>query len=597
VAAKGAFLAMMSHEIRTPMAGVLGLVELLSRTPLSTEQSHMIGMVQDSAVALLQILDDILDFSRIEAERLELEPEPFDLRRLADGAAGTFAARAQQKNLRLYLVLDWRLAAEHQGDANRIRQIVNNLLSNALKFTVSGHVELRVDMLGEEAGAQRLRFTVTDTGIGISKDQLNRLFQPFTQAETSTTRRFGGTGLGLSICRRLAHLMGGDVRLSSEVGTGTQAVFEAVLPVARPSSGVLGMAEKRALVCTRDAMLERELANAFSAMGLMVMEVDPGDVAEFTAEDADIYVADAQLVEEGVAVAGVPTIHVLPDTDPRGFHVDNGKIMLCGSPLLWRSALEACRLALGMRVEPVPAEMAATGAARALRILVAEDHPINRAVIARQLDLLGYDHVVVEDGLQAYGAWREARYDLLITDCHMPVLDGYALTLRIRQAEEGTSAHLPIIALSASALPEQVERCRSAGMDDFLAKPVQLEELRQKITAVSQRSGAEPVGAEAPSADPLTYLSEVFGSEDQVKSLLEGLLEAGHADVARLDAAMAAGDLQAQQDLIHRLIGSLRLVDPQGLPSGDDSARGRRHAIVAQLDQIHALVEQLRARA
>ncbi|PMQ03738.1 Sensor histidine kinase RcsC [Dyella sp. AD56] len=591
VAAKSAFLAMMSHEIRTPMAGVLGLVELLSKTPLCTEQAHMVGMVEDSGVALLQILDDILDFSRIEAEKLELEPEPFDLRLLADSAVGTFAARAQQKALQLYLVLDWRLASEYRGDANRIRQIINNLLSNALKFTLSGHVKLRVDMAGEVAGGQRLRFIVTDTGVGISPDQLARLFQPFTQAEASTTRRFGGTGLGLSICRRLAHMMGGSVQLKSEAGGGTRAIFEVVLPVLRGASTLPDLDGKRALVCTRDNFIERELANALSSMGLAVMEVDAVDIPEFTLEDVDLFIADTSLIRQGVSVIGVPTIHVFPDTDPRGFYVDDDRIMLCGSPLLWRSVTDACRMALGLLDERRPALVAKATGAYAVRVLVAEDHPINRAVIDRQLDLLGYEHVVVEDGLGAWNALMADHFDVLISDCHMPVLDGYALTYRIRESEVGTQRHLPIIALSASALPEQVEKCRSAGMDDFLAKPVQLDALRAKIEGIS---GVATVVRTSPGQDKLSYLAGIFGSEAQVKKLLEGLLAAGQADVIKLDSAIVNGDTEQQQALIHRLVGSLRLIDPGTLESNDqETSSQRRDAIVRQLAEIHALVEQL----
>ncbi|WP_158536955.1 transporter substrate-binding domain-containing protein [Dyella sp. AtDHG13] len=595
VAAKSAFLAMMSHEIRTPMAGVLGLVELLSKTPLNAEQSHMVSMVQDSSGALLQILDDILDFSRIEAEKLELEPEPFDVRLLADSAVGTFAARAQQKSLQLYLVLDWRLASEYRGDANRIRQIINNLLSNALKFTQEGHVKLRVEMAGEVEDGQRLRFTVTDTGIGISPDQLTRLFQPFTQAEASTTRRFGGTGLGLSICRRLAHMMGGDVQLSSEEGGGTCAVFEVTLPVLRGASTMPDMNGKRALVCTRDATIEHELANALSAMGLAVMEVDAEDVAEFTLEDVDVYIADASIIREGIKIIGAPTIHVFPDTDPRGFYVDAGRIMLCGSPLLWRSATDACRMALGLLDARRPASIAATEGAGAVRVLVAEDHPINRAVIDRQLQLLGYEHVVVEDGQQAWDALITEHFDVLITDCHMPVLDGYALTHRVRQSEAGTDRHLPIIALSASALPEQVEKCRNAGMDDFLAKPVQLDDLRQKIAGISGQVAANDG---PPVQDRLAYLVGIFGSASQVKHLLEGLLDAGWSDIAKLDAAIAEGDTEQQRDLIHRLVGSLRLIDPKSAEAGDgETSAQRRDAIARELAEIRSLVEQLRLRA
>ncbi len=594
VAAKGSFLAMMSHEIRTPMAGVVGLVELLSKTPLSNEQAHMLGMAQDSAVALLQILDDILDFSRLEAVDLELEPASFDLRQLADSAIGTFAARAQQKSLKLYLVADWRLAAEYLGDANRIRQIINNLLSNALKFTEQGYVKLRIEMAGEEHGRQRLRFLVMDTGIGISSDQLKRLFQPFMQAEASTTRRFGGTGLGLSICRRLAIAMGGDVQLYGLEEGGAQAVFEVELPVARPAAGLPEFSARRVLVCTTDARLERELANALSAMGFSVIEVDADDLMELSAGDADLLIAEAPLLERLAPLPTMPVIRVLADPDPRGYYVENGSIMLCGCPLLWRATVDACRLALGV---PLPADgqgESPVDRARSGHILVAEDHPINRAVISRQLDLLGYPHTVVEDGQQAWEALQKQRFDLLISDCHMPILDGYELARRIRDVESHGSSHLPIVALSASALPEQVEKCRAAGMDDFLAKPVQLKELEAKILQFFNKEDAVPISTPTKDDDRLDYLSKMFGSEEQLKQLLEGLILTGREDVIKLDEAMARGDIHQQHEMMHRLVGSLRLI---GLHLVDthsaDSMAAHRDEVVAQLGGLSKLMDRL----
>jgi two-component system sensor histidine kinase EvgS len=595
VAAKGAFLAMMSHEIRTPMAGVLGLVELLSKTPLSTEQSHMVGMAQDSAVSLLQILDDILDFSRIEAEKLELEPVAFDLRLLADSAMGTFAARAQEKHLRLHLVLDWRLAAEYRGDANRIRQIVNNLISNALKFTASGHVKLRIDLLEEVEGGQRLRISVTDTGMGISPDQLNRLFQPFTQAEASTTRRFGGTGLGLSICRRLAIMMGGDVRLESKVGEGTRATVELTLPVLQGTCVIHGIEGKRALVCTRDERFERELTNALSAMGFSVIELDADDVAEFTSDDVDLYLADTRLIDEGFVVAGVPVIRVLPDSDTRDLYRESGNLVLCGSPLLWRSAVEACRAALALDDANDSPGAVVPRETRAARILVAEDHPINRAVIERQLDLLGYACTMAEDGQRAWEALATSHYDLLLTDCHMPVLDGYALAQRIREAEVATGAHLPIVALSASALPEQVEKCRRAGMDDFLAKPARLEELKQKIESMVGDIGAADQAAPMVE-DPLPQLIALFGSVDQVEKLLRGMLEVARTDLAKFDQAVIAGDTTAQRDVLHRITGSLQLLGTGWQePPAHLSAHERRQAVLAELASVDGLLQKLEA--
>lgn len=591
VATKGAFLAMMSHEIRTPMAGVLGLVELLSKTDMTTEQSHMVDMVQDSSVALLQILDDILDFSRIEAERMTLEPQPFDLRMMADSALSTFAARAQQKRLYLYLVLDWRLAGEYHGDANRIRQIINNLISNAIKFTASGHVEVRVEMLGETGQAQQLKFSVTDTGIGIPPDQLNRLFQPFTQAEASTTRRFGGTGLGLSICRRLAQIMSGEVTLASEVGKGTVATLLVTLPVLKRQSVQAGMDGKRALVCVRDGLLESGLSNALSALGFNVMETDVEDAADFTQDDVDLYLADASSIDRGIAPAGVPAVHLLRDADPRGTYVEGGKTLLCGSPLMWRSTMEACRTVLGLAGSQDELEAVGAWATSHARILVAEDHPINRAVIERQLDLLGYTCTLVEDGQRALQELADRRYDLLITDCHMPVLDGYELTRRIRAAERVTGAHLPIIALSASALPEQVEKCRLTGMDDFLAKPVRLEELKRTLGKFVDKDVLSIAADVLKDDEQLEQLAGIFGSKEQLSILLKGLLSAGKEDLSRLDDAMADGNADNQRDIIHRIVGSLRLIDPSVMEekAGEDTAQ-RRAEIAVRLEHIDQMI-------
>jgi two-component system sensor histidine kinase EvgS len=304
------------------------------------------------------------------------------------------------------------------------------------------------------------------------------------------------------------------------------------------------------------------------------------------------------LIEQGVSVLGVPTIHVLADTDPRGFYEESGRMMLCGSPLLWRSTVDACRITLGLSARVSQQAFNTAPGARAIHVLVAEDHPINRAVIERQLDLLGYVHTVVEDGQQAWDALANSRFDLLITDCHMPVLDGYALAQRIRRQEEETGAHLPIIALSASALPEEVDKCHRTGMDDFLAKPVQLEELQKKIASFANDIARGQKASETARSDQLTYLSDVFGSAGQLKILLEGLLEEGDADVARLDAAIVSGDEEQQRNLLHRLIGALRLIDPSVLEgSGGDSMSARRDAVVEQLAQIRAMVEELRESA
>lgn len=444
VAARSAFLAMMSHEIRTPMAGVIGLIELMAQNPRDAEQKHMLQMAQDSAAALLQIVDDILDFSRIESGRLELEVAPFDLRMLADSVVGLLALRAQEKGVRLYSVLDWRLAAQFKGDATRLRQIVLNLMGNSLKFTHAGHIELSIELVDEQAGMhQALRISVSDTGIGIPPEQLGRLFQPFTQAEASTARRYGGTGLGLSICRRLADLMGGSIRLESAVGVGTRAVFEVTLPVLRRLQPHEAFAGRTAVVCTQDPKFVRELSNALSALGFNLIESDSRDLREAGGYEAALLVLDAELADS-TALPQVPRILLTNVPDPRGFHVEEGRVVLCSNPLLWRAARGACMAAFGLQQQE-EGRQADADADRTARLLVAEDHPVNRALIARQLEQLGYAYQLVEDGQLALDALETGQYRLLLTDCHMPHLDGYELTRRLRERET-PGTHMPVIA-------------------------------------------------------------------------------------------------------------------------------------------------------
>lgn len=378
VSSKSTFLAMMSHEIRTPMVGVLGLMELLETRLAHTEHAQTLAVAHESGKSLLHILDGVIDYSRIESGRLQIEAAAFDLRAMAAGLIDLFATRATQKGIRVLLSLDPRLAKTHVGDATRIRQIVTNLLSNAVKFTNTGVVDLRVDLLRSANGGDQVRISVIDTGIGISPDQQARLFQPFGQAEASTTRRFGGAGLGLVISQNLAHMMGGHVALDSIPGIGTTARLELVLPVAE---ALLPIAAPREAPCCRD------------------------------------------------------------DTD--------------------------------RPTSPV-------------RILVAEDKPVNRLVISEQLDQLGYRHTIVDDGQQAWDALHAADFDIVITDSLMPVVDGHELVRRIRACECARHAHIPILVMSANTTAEHVARYSAANVSGFISKPTTLQTLGQAISRCLQ---------------------------------------------------------------------------------------------------------------
>ena len=558
-AAKAAFLASMSHEIRTPMAGVLGLIELLARTTVNREQAHMLRLADDSAKAMLQILDDILDYSRIEAGRLAIASQPFDPRALVDSVAGLFTARAREKHIRLHVVQESRVAGGLLGDAIRIRQVLSNLVSNAIKFTDQGHVALTLSVVEETDGVQRIRFTIADTGIGIDRDDLAQLFHPFVQAERSEARRFGGTGLGLAISHRIASLMDGQLHLASEPGVGTEAVFELSLPVTTPLQPVAAFAGKRIWLRSCDTWRSEGLFQSLSALGFDVLRsTDPHAPVP---TGFDLVIIDACAVGPAGCAPETPCVRVdlqAPlDTAP-----GRACIALPGDPLLHHAVAEACREALGeLGVEETAPSLAPAPPAHG-HVLVAEDHPVNRALIARQLDRLGYTHTVVEDGERALAILAAGGVDLLITDCHMPGLDGLAMTRRIRAAEP-PGHRLPIIALSASALPEQVQRCLDAGVDDFLAKPVQLAQLANKL---AQHLHSPPGLSHAPEPASRTAPRTATRAGEDNDDLIPDLLATCREDLARLDN-LPASELAARRELLHRMEGALALVAP--LQDGD----------------------------
>ncbi|ARJ67324.1 hypothetical protein WV31_17460 [Magnetospirillum sp. ME-1] len=505
--AKSAFLATMSHEIRTPMNGVIGMLELLDHTTLDGDQRDLVATTRDSGLALLRILDDVLDFSKIEAGRLELEQVPVHLDRLVEGIVQTVSPAAAAKSLNLTAFVDPGLPTSVLADPVRLRQILFNLAGNAVKFTAQGRVAIHVGHGGTDAqGLVILSIRVVDTGIGIDDTLKDRLFQPFTQAESSTTRRFGGTGLGLSITRRLVDLMGGTAGFESRLGEGSSFWCRLPLPMVEPAptttaplteqtTDFIGL---RILVVDPDTEERTLIALVTEQGGGAVVRVPGPREAEAASRkatttqipfDLALITADTVTREDLAPLEATPVLFIEGQDSDRRFSLERHPAChgFLSRPLS-RTQIAAAvdrvvgpyapaRPACAPSAPPEPKPSHWDGAP----ILVAEDHPVNQQVIRRQLQLLGFAAEVFPDGAAALAAWRARPYCLVLTDCHMPIMDGFQLTAAIRAEERADGRHTPILALTANALAGEAERCLKAGMDSYLSKPVELPHLRQAL--------------------------------------------------------------------------------------------------------------------
>ena len=475
--AKDSFLATMSHEIRTPLSGFMGMMELLDMSELDARQHELLSTARASANGLLRIVNDILDWSKIEAGKLELAPHAASIISLLEGVSKTYAQLAEDKNIHLQWQCDENISPAHLFDQLRVSQILNNLISNAIKFTEHGRIEIRAERLSQQESSETVRFSVQDSGIGISAEQQERLFRQYEQASNETARMYGGTGLGLAICHRLADLMNGTLSVTSSQGAGSTFSFTVNLPVAE--------------------------------------------------------LVDRRVLQQPINIQ-----------DRRNDRFDLTPLLAHG---------------------------------RLMSILIVDDHPVNRMLLKQQLELLGFRIDAADSGVSALQLWQDGCYDLIVTDCHMPEMDGYQFTRRIREIERLSGARpIPIIAWTANVLAEEADRCHAAGMDDILTKPTEIPALRAMLlrwldkeevlfsTVASPAAPHTHMTARESTIDP-GVLDKLGLKRAAQCEMLQAFNAQNRSDIAALKTALEGSDHLSIAQAAHRIKGACRMVGAKEL--------------------------------